>query len=88
MKLRVRGVICPDCGNKMDFLGSLCYQDTWMGYTRLAWCNCNYESYEDRCYLILYDDNKRFVGIVPGGPEFLGSAGNRVNHFGDGDIPS
>jgi len=88
MKLRTVGVICPDCGEKMTYMGQLSQSDAWIGYTREAWCNCDTDrSFASRSWLLLYNERRIFVGIVPGTFIFLTSAGNRVHFSGDGDIP-
>lgn len=88
MKLRTVGVICPDCGDPMSYVGKLSWSDAWLGYTRQAWCNCDtVRSFESRSWLLLYNERKIFVGIVPGTFVFLVSAGNRIHEHPGGDIP-
>lgn len=88
MRLKVVGVICPDCGEAMDYVGKLCMQDTWIGYTRQAWCNCDpSRPFSGRSWLLLYNERKIFVGIVPGDDPFLRSAGNRIWQHHSDDIP-
>ena len=87
MKLRTVGVICPDCGQPMGYLGPRSTQDTWLGYTRRAWCACNNGVRDLRSWILLYDEQKIFVGIIPGTDRFLQSAGNRIWTADDEEIP-
>lgn len=87
MKLKVVGVICPLCGEcAVGCLGQLTQQDSWIGYTRSFYHGCQPTTFNQH-YMLLYDEHKTFVGIIPGNWEFLTSAGNRVWEHDDEDIP-
>lgn len=89
MKLRTINILCPLCGDPASWLGKLSQQDTWIGYTRLAWCNEHRElPFDERTWLVLFDERKVLVGIIPGADGFLMTAGNRVHFYDDnGEIP-
>lgn len=86
MKLRTVGVLCPLCGGFMH-LGSLAQQDTWLGYTRAAFCPCEGRDTPGAVYTLLFDEKYRFKTMIPGGDLFLSSAGNRVHIHDDDEIP-
>lgn len=77
MKLKFVGMICPDCGEEIRYVGPKCEQDTWIGYTRMIWCIA-WNHCEHRAWILLFDKRKRFVGIVAGDDSFLRMAGNRI----------
>lgn len=64
MKLRFVGAICPDCGEISGI-------DEWYGpqprrRTHSGWSGYYYTvTFCCGIYLILFDENRRFVGVVP-----------------------
>jgi len=83
MRLKFVGMICPDCGDPVTYVSPLKWDDCWLGYVREVWCNCDTERhFEARAWLILFDRDRRFVGVVPGSKLLLSHAGQRV-----GEIP-
>jgi len=76
-KLRTVGVICPACGYEMD-VERLYHSSSWLGYFREAVCHfcqqCESNTTAMRC-ILLYDERKVFVTIIPGRSTFLDLAG-------------
>ena len=71
MKLKCRGHICPECGEEC-FIEARFSRFKRMKRRSSGWLGFHYWSCCYRChwaYLILFDDNSRFVGIVPNGPD-------------------
>lgn len=85
MKAKAIGVICPLCGEEVQQLGQLTQQDPWMGYTRSFYHGCQPDGF-NQGYLVLYDEQKAFISVIPGDWLFLISAGNRVYEHDD-EIP-
>jgi len=82
MKARAVGVICPLCGDPVKKLGYWTAQDCWIGYTVNFYHGCQPDSF-NQSYILLYDEHKKFVGIIPGDFQFLMSAGNRIYEHDD-----
>lgn len=87
-RLTVTGVLCPVCRKPMTYLSTqFTEHDTWIGYTKQAWCVECVGPFENRCWTLLYSVRRKFITIVPGTDWFLNSAGNRVHIHDSEDIP-
>jgi hypothetical protein len=87
-KLKVTGVLCPVCRKPMTYLSTqFTYQDTFLGYTKRAWCNDCVGPFEQRSWTLLYSLRRQFITIIPGTDWFLNSAGNRVHIHDSDEIP-
>lgn len=61
MKIKVRGVLCPACGQYATIYARNQEFDQWIGYAHAAQCP------DRQCWwqwLILFDDKNRFKGII------------------------
>jgi hypothetical protein len=79
MRLRFLGMICPDCGEPASYMSALAARATWIGYTRMVWCNCDStRRFEQRSWILLFDERRKFIGVVSGDEWFLINAGDRM----------
>jgi len=86
MKARAVGIICPLCGDAAPLQRFMTWSDCWMGYTRSFYHGCQPDGFNQE-YLLLYDEQKAFIGIIPGSWSWISSAGIPVHDSNDEDIP-